>query len=122
MQGVSWEAVGVFVTIMMFFGGILVAIIKALLAQYQKHLDERFKSLEEATRERNDRVTALQKELLEFKAYAEREYVHHEYWVRMEGGQTIMLRNMQDQIHELKVFLHASKHQLAEGAPRGDAR
>lgn len=103
---VNWQALGVLVTLLTFFGGILVAVIQGLLKSNQAHVDNRFSSLETAMKERLDSIVEVHNELKDFKVRVASEYVHREDFVRVEGAREVKLDRINEKINELTALLH----------------
>lgn len=109
MEGLSWQAAGVFATVMVFFAGILIGAIRLLLVQYQTQLDKRFGSLEKQLDSRMSKIDAVRDELKDYKVEASQRFVDREDWIRVEGGRDITLRKIHEQISQLAIAINARK-------------
>lgn len=105
-MAISWQAIGIGVSILVFFGGILVAVIQGLLKANQSHVDRRFSSLEKSMESRMDTILTVQNELKDFKVRVAQEYVHREDFVRVEGAREVKLDRINEKINELTALLH----------------
>ena len=103
----GWDAIALVATFVLFWSGALLGAIKWLLTENQKHVDQRFLAMERALGERMGKLDSVQTELKDFKTYAEREFVRQEYWIRVEGSNSVRLRDVQDELHKLTEMLHA---------------
>ena len=104
----NWQAVIAVSTIVFALGAVLFGAIKMLLQQYQDSLDKRFETLESALERRSGdiddvegEVDGVSDELKEFKKDAAEDFVTHDTWVRVEGSQNVMLRNINANIEKL---------------------
>jgi len=98
---INWTAASVLVAILVFGGGILTAVIGALLKANLAHIDRRFVSLERDIERRMGAIHALETELSEFRVHVAQAYVHREDFVRVEGAREVKLDRIWDKINEL---------------------
>lgn len=75
---------GIIITIMLAWSGLLVGAVKWLLDRYQAHLDKRFESLERASDGEHKEWQRVERELLDLKAELPVLYVRREDSIRQE--------------------------------------
>lgn len=110
-MSVPWELVASFIGLTVFICGLLFGAIKWLLSSYQKemnrHMDQRFTSLEQAINSHKSQVDDVRNELKDFKTEVARAYVDRETFVRVEGGHELNRRITSQQLEEIKEMIHA---------------
>lgn len=111
----NWQAIAVLVTLLLAFGGGLIAVIKWLLSELlrenQRHIDQRFSALEAQIEEKMLRIREVENALSDFKIEVARQYVHREDWIRVEGGRDITIRSIHEKLDQLREALNAAVHQ-----------
>lgn len=78
------QLVGIVITVILAWSGLLIGIIKWLLDRYQSHIDRRFTALETANAAEVREWQRIERELLELKADLPTEYVRREDNIRQE--------------------------------------
>lgn len=84
MQGVTmtWDAVGIVLTAVTAWSGLLLAIIKWLLNKYAEGIKDNFKQLGETIRGQTEEMHRLDKEILKLRGEIVREYVRRDDAIR----------------------------------------
>ncbi len=82
-----WEVLSGLLGVLMAWSAIFLWAIKWMLAGNQKHVDQRFKVLEDSLLTQEKQWQNSDRELLKFKADMPKEYVRREDWIRF--GATI---------------------------------
>lgn len=78
------QVIGISITVILAWSGLLIGIIKWLLDRYQSHIDRRFTALEEANKAEVREWQRIERELLELKADLPMKYVRREDNIRQE--------------------------------------
>jgi TolA-binding protein len=135
----NWQAVVALTGVLFFCCGTLFGAIKWLIDKNIQQLQERFEKLnlniervetrlqdrqEEMAHkmdQREQRLDRLKENFADFRLDVEREKVDHDDWVRVEGGQNIMLQRISDQISGLAVEIGSQEAVADQGTPFPDS-
>jgi len=102
MNPFPWPLVAAMTTLFVFFGGVLVTVIRSLLQSNQKHSDRRFESIEKTLESKASAVASLRAEIAEHKLYVSENYVHREDFVRVEGAKAVLLSNLKEEVGSMQ--------------------
>ena len=90
---INWSAVGILVSLLVGWSGLLLGAIKYLLAREIGHMDDRTQHIElalETNQEKhaqNERAHAdLERQILRLEGQLPNEYVRREDWIRLSGS------------------------------------
>lgn len=103
----SWEMVGLLMSVAMAWSGLLVAAVKWLLDRNQAHIDRRFQALEDAHKTEAAQWHRVERDLLKLRGDLPNEYVRREDWIRFGGTVEAKLDGLANKIDSVKDRLHA---------------
>lgn len=114
-MSVPWEVVASFIGLVIFICGAMLGVIKLLLTSYQReinrHMDQRFGSLENAVNSHKSEVDSVRDELKDFKAYAAKEFIDRDTFIRVEGGRDVSQRITNEKLEYITEMIHALRTQ-----------